>query len=121
MLLYVEMYLALKPEFEKAWIAGFAIIAIPVWVILVNVLYIIDELVLNKKLAKQAASLERLLKKFDRQEKRKGKNIPGLQRQNLMIGEELDLSNDTDHEEVARLEKIEKEEADRKEEERLKA
>lgn len=51
-LMYMELYLSTGPDFEDAWNCGYAIVGLPLVVIIVNVIYIILEMVTSKRIEK---------------------------------------------------------------------
>lgn len=90
------------------------LIGIIMFVILVNILSIIIELVVNKKLDKQAKLVEEALQEFEKLRKPKS----ALKRQNVLIHSEIEsISSDTDSEELAEKERVKQEEEDKKKKE----
>lgn len=98
---YVELYLALEPPFESAWNAGFLFMAIPVFVILVNIGYIIQEILTQKKFDKERKALQEL-------------NLPGLKRKNAL--KESEINDIQKGKEIKKLEEEVKEEEKKEEE-----
>lgn len=63
--MYIELYLTTEPGFEEAWRAGYVLLGWPGLVTLINILYIVDEALTGKRLARDRVFLDKLVKKLE--------------------------------------------------------